>query len=145
MVTSSLRELSMRHTKMSWRARVAVPAVLAIILAGCDLPALGGCDHWERPAIQVEVRDATTGRPAANGAFGWVQDGRFMDSLRVVINHYEPDEALQMRGAPDRPGTYHVVIQKPGYVTWERRNVRARASGCSVDTERLTASLQPLP
>jgi hypothetical protein len=124
-------------------ARVAVPAVLAVILASCDLP-LGGCDHMERPAIQVEVRDATTGRPAANGALGWVKDGRFTDSLRVVGHYWEPDEAVHMQGALERPGTYHVMVQKPGYADWERRNVRARASGCSVDTQRLTAALQPL-
>lgn len=116
-----------------------------LMLASCDRsPSAIACLAVVLPAIEVEVRDAATGRPAAGGARGAVQDGGYVDSLRVVGwtgPGIHDSTAHRMAAAYERAGTYAVQIQKPGYETWQASGVRVRRVTCGVETRRLQAEL----
>jgi hypothetical protein len=92
------------------------------------------------PAINVEVRDALTGEPAASGAVGTLRDGTFSETLREMGWTAE-GQVLSLGGAEERPGRYTVRIEKEGYEAWERTNVHARGNTCGVVTVRLQAEL----
>jgi hypothetical protein len=122
------------------------------MLGACDL---GGtlCTESIEPAVEVEVRDAATGAPAACNALLIVREGAYVDS--AAYNNYdrhfpadttrgcerEPD-LLRLTAADERAGTYTVRVEKPGYAAWERAGVRARAGECHVETVRLEVLLE---
>ena len=110
-------------------------------VAGCDYPT--ACLMNIEPAIEVEVRDAATGGPAATGARGTVTDGDFVDSLR--LSRRDDSGWFSMRAADERPGTYDVRLENPSYKTWERSGVRVRDGECHVRTVQLEARLEPSP
>ena len=114
-------------------------SLLACIpLAGCEILPLA-CDDVGHPFLVIEVRDAVTGRPAAEGATGRVTDGEYTAALQVTSPaHMQPDDW-------ERAGTYDVLIQAPGYREWRRDDVRVRDGGCHVRTVELKAELEPIP
>jgi hypothetical protein len=117
------------------------------ILAACDLPS-AGCDAMLRDAIQVAVHDADTGLPAASGVTGWVQDGAYMDSLRVsgwAGPPFDSTTAARMSGARERAGRYDVYLRKPGYAPWQQLSVRVHRNSCGVIPAELQANLVPEP
>lgn len=89
--------------------------------------------------MEVEVRDAVTGAPAALGATGSIRDGDVVHELQML----DPSEALYLTtygGA----GMYDVLIQKEGYRDWTRPRVQVRDRGCGqLETVRLEAQLEP--
>jgi hypothetical protein len=126
---------------------------LALALGSCDL---GGtlCTAEVVPAIEVEVRDATTGAPAACNALLVVREGAFVDSV-AASNVFDPSapadstggcgrlpDLLGLSGAEERSGTYSVRVEKPGYVTWERTSVRVPVDECHVRTARFDVALE---
>lgn len=132
------------------RARPLVRALWLLplfALAGCDELPLGGCPGWERHGIEIEVRDARTGVPAAHGATGWVKDGSYTDVLQVsgwTGSPPDPSNALVLSGAMERRGRYDVVVRKAGYQEWRRSGVRVGGNSCGVEPVRLRAELVPL-
>lgn len=82
------------------------------------------------PTVQVEVRSATTGAALALGSTGVVQDGAYTDSLRAFALH--GDTLVSLGAAPNRPGTYDVTIEHPGYVAWQEAAVQVAANACGV-------------
>jgi hypothetical protein len=91
------------------------------------------------PPILVEVRDGSTGLPAAQGAGGWIQNGNFTSPLMPAT----PDERLIL-ASDGGPGVYDVVVQKQGYTTWIKRSVYVAGGKCGVDRSvQLNANLQP--
>jgi hypothetical protein len=131
------------------RSRAAAAASF-LLISGCAYfdpigPRL--CAAVVKPAIEVEVRDAGSGQPAATGAVGVLTDGAFADTLRIIGWTHHPSDAaaLVLGGAEERPGVYDVRIEKEGYATWERKAVRARAGECGVVTVRLEAHLVRAP
>ena len=99
------------------------------------------------PAIRVQVLDSVTLRPAAGGASGWVREGTFQNSLKVIgwAGPATADStAIEMAAAHERPGTYVVMVTRPGYEDWRREGVRADEGICGVETVGLTAKLRPL-
>jgi hypothetical protein len=116
---------------------LACGVLLPATLAGCDVLDPGICTTDVRPAIVVQVRDAATQAPAASGATGTLRDGSF----GTVIRPDPGENALGMRGAEERPGTYAVTVDKPGYQQWKQENVRVRDGSCHVRTVTLQASL----
>ena len=122
-------------------------APLALLGAcGTVLPEVLSCPDVNSPAVEVQVRDARTGAPAAHSVLATAQDGRYTDTLRHSGwsgPASDSTTALVVNGAIERPGTYTVRISKPGYRPWERTEVRARKGGCGVLTERLEALLEP--
>lgn len=124
------------------RLRAIIFAIpLAALLSGCDLIGTA-CPQSEEPAIRIEVRDAASGAPAAEGATGFVREGAFTDSLRVTGGASSGE--FIMSAATERPGTYDVLIEKSGYRDWMREGVRVRSGECGVATVTLQAQLERL-
>jgi hypothetical protein len=124
------------------RRRVVVAFTLLGGGMGCRLgPAV--CDTGVYPAITLEVRDATTGAPAAEDARGIVRDGAFVDSLRPAgsINGVP----LSLAAATERAGTYSIEVHKVGYAVWTADNVRVGSGECGVEPVVLQAALEPTP
>jgi hypothetical protein len=124
-------------------------ALLALLTPGCGRLAGYGCAAIVNPAIEVTVRDAVTGEPAADGATGTVRAGSLVAPLQVGATTAPVPPAtegiplsLQVFGTE---GTYTVQIEKAGFVPWERRGVRVRRDECGVITTRLDANLERLP
>ncbi|MGH7472263.1 MAG: hypothetical protein ACRENP_30295, partial [Longimicrobiales bacterium] len=105
-------------------------------LPGCDNSPSGSCVAMPNPGIAIEIRDAVTRAPAAQGATGYITSGAFTGQLHGGLE-------LEMFGADDRPGSYSVVIEKPGYQRWDTSGVVVKALRCGVDTARFVALLQP--
>ena len=117
-------------------------------LTGCSNPFGGAysCPAVITPAIVVEIRNARTGAPLASGAKGAVHDGSYVDSLIPYEGiGLDPTALISRRAADERPGTYAVEVNHPGYRTWSVGGVRAVAGKCGVSTHRISASLEPTP
>lgn len=100
------------------------------------------CTDSIEPGLMVYIVDAVTGTPQADGARAFAVDGSYSDSLKFGIAAGPTLVALQ--GAAERPGLYHLRIDKQGYRTWTQAGVRVFADTCHVLTVRVTARLQPL-
>ncbi|HEX2077198.1 MAG TPA: hypothetical protein VHG08_05800 [Longimicrobium sp.] len=123
-------------------ALLACGVLLPATLSACDVLDPGVCTTDVHPAIVVQVRDAATQAPAASGATGVVRDGSFTAQLRQTL---PGENALELRGAEERAGTYTVTIDKPGYQQWKQERVRVRDGSCHVQTVTLQASLVRVP
>jgi hypothetical protein len=88
------------------------------------------CPQWILSPIVVEVRDATTGVPAAVGATGTIRSPGFVSALTLPA----PIEQLRLYSSGG-PGTYDVLVQKPGYIDWQRNGVYVRGGKCGVERE----------
>ncbi|HEX6368645.1 MAG TPA: carboxypeptidase-like regulatory domain-containing protein [Longimicrobium sp.] len=117
-----------------------LPALLlALPLAGCEGDSPTTCPDIVPPMMLIQVQDASTGQPAAEGAGGSIGEGAFTSPLR----RYDAD-----RLAPEavgRPGTYTVVVQKPGFQPWTRTGVQVDVDACGAKTVHLEAFLLPVP
>ena len=116
---------------------------LTLLLAGCgEETPIGVCDDEWRAAIVVEVYQASSGRPAADGARGFVRDGFYADSLRLAPEGARrPGPQAELFAAWERPGTYDVYLSKDGFVPWVQRDVQVNPAGCSVGSVILRANL----
>lgn len=123
-------------------ANILAAGAAALLLGACDVLTPTDCDTGIAFGVTVEVLDSATGRAAAHGAAGWVRDGVYIDSLRI-LGFAGPDSttASLMGAAEERPGTYEVFIRKSGYLDWRRAGVFARGGECGVSTARTTARL----
>ena len=121
---------------------LACGVLLPATLSGCDIVDPVACTTDVRPAIVVQVRDAATQAPAASGATGVVTDGSSTFQLRPGDLGENP---LELHGADERPGTYTVTIDKPGYQQWKQERVRVRDGSCHVQTVTLQANLVRAP
>jgi hypothetical protein len=122
-------------------------AALCLTTAGCDLfRTVAACDAAIRRAIEVDVIDARTGQWTARAASGFIRDGTYLDSLKVVGWRGTPpiDTATTIGAGLGRAGTYEVQVEHAGYRTWRQSGVRVRVATCSVETVKLRASLDPL-
>lgn len=126
---------------------VGVSVLCAVVsVAAChDLSSTEGCPPVAlTPAVRVEVRSATSGAALASGSTGVVQDGTYADSLRPFASH--GDTLVSLGAAPNRPGTYDVTVEHPGYVAWHEADVEVAANACGVGQPvELVARLQPAP
>ncbi len=95
-------------------------------------------------AIQVAVEDTFNLEPIADNAFGTVvEPGGYVDTLDL-IELYLDGRPWRLGGALDRPGTYDVLLSRPGYYDWVVREVSVAASGCGVVPLRMTARMCPV-
>jgi hypothetical protein len=118
----------------------------AVSLAACsDFSGTGGCPPVALvPAVQVEVRSATSGAALASGSTGVVRDGVYADSLRPSAWH--GDTLVSLGAAPNRPGTYDVTVEHPGYSSWHESAVEVVANACGIGRPvHLEARLEPEP
>lgn len=103
------------------------PVVAAgLLLSGCTNPFGFACSDIGRFAVHVEVRDAATNAPAAEGATLTVRDGEYVDSRNGGPG--APPIPVLSAGA-ERAGTYQVTVRKEGYRDWTRENVRVKRAG----------------
>ena len=86
-----------------------------------------------RPIIDAPTREEIPDEIASRGTL-IVQDGAYADTTPLL-----------MGAAPDRPGTYAVVVRLPGYREWRRSRVHVRRRPCTVHTTFVRAVLQPVP
>ena len=120
----------------------------AFSLSACDavLPPFG-CTAEAIPAVEVTILDAATGAPAACDALLVARDGAYVDSVSVrrwlSLPPGDTTDVCRIQPAPDRlyaagqrPGTYSLRVEKPGFVPWEQRGVRVRSTPCHVETAR---------
>ncbi len=114
--------------------------ILAVgaVVAGCD-SFTGVCTTDFRFGIVVEVRDAVSGAPAADGARLIVRDGDYVETVDAPPT---PSSTF-LQAAGERVGRYDVTVQKPGYAEWTRTDVQVLRDGCHVTQIRLDAQLQP--
>lgn len=121
-------------------AVLCVLAAAAAALAACGdggSPAGVDCPDVFRPMIVVQVTDASTGQPAAEGAGGTISEGAFTSQLiRYGTDRLAPQ-------ATGRPGTYDVVVTRPGFQSWIRTAVQVPAAECGTETVYLEAFLVP--
>ncbi len=121
-------------------------ACVALVCVCCnDFGPTGGrvCSTEARVGIQITVRDARTGLPAANNVIAIAQDNSFIDTLRT-FPFGNPDSALTLHGVYERAGTYAVILKKSGYRDWIRTNVAVNRDECHVITVQLDARLENL-
>ena len=112
---------------------------LSVALAACNDDSTGGvdCPAIVPPTMLIQVTDASTGQPAAEGAGGSVTEGAFTSPLiRYGADQLTPE-------ATNRPGTYTVMVTKPGYQTWTRTGVVVSSTECGARTAHLDAFLLP--
>jgi hypothetical protein len=108
------------------------------LIVGCN-PFTGACTLELRPGIVVEVRDAVTGAPAADGARLVARDGNYVET----VDGPPAPNLTFLQAAGERPGRYDLTVSKPGYHNWTRAGVRVRDGGCHVIPVQLEAQLQP--
>ena len=122
-----------------WRKYACIlPSLIPAVLGACSSGTVL-CAASLTPPILVEVRDRTTGAPAAQGAGGWIRKGSFTAPLLPA----QPSEPLVL-ASEGGPGFYDVVVQKTGYSTWTRNGVWVQGGKCGVDRSVvLKADLQP--
>lgn len=134
----------MMHASM--RQIISALAIPVLLLTGCDSAISETvCPAVITPAIEVEVRDAETGAPEAEGAVAVATDGTYTDTLEAAgSREYQGELVLfSLAGANERPGTYDVVVEKQGFETWTRTGVEPDVGECGVQTEVLDADLVP--
>ena len=95
-----------------------------VSLSGCDILPMG-CDLVGEPIMVIEVRDAVTGQPAAEGATGRITEGDFTSSLRPTGPERMQPEAIE------RAGTYQVLIRRRATRTGSAPSACATAGATS--------------
>lgn len=124
----------------------------ALALSSCDAVFPRNCTAEAIPAVEVIILDAATGAPAACDALLVARDGAYVDSVSVrrwfglapgdTTNVCRVYQTLnQLEAAYERPGTYSLRVEKPGFAPWERSGVRVRSTFCHVQTARFEVRL----
>jgi hypothetical protein len=116
-----------------------------VTTAACSGEQFFECPGVSIPGIQVEVRDAATGQPAALGALG---TARSRDTTYRLEGPTGAPDTLLMVGVWNRAGTFDVSINKQGYTQWNVFNVLVESTGGACPfpiTVGLQADLQPSP
>ena len=117
-------------------------AGLLALLAGCyegDTTGPIVCTDQFVYGLTVTVRDQSTGAGRADNATLTLREGTYEE---VVTEAWD---GTTMVGAGERPGTYTVTVEHPGYATWTRSGVVITADECHVIPVSLTAELVPIP
>lgn len=105
-----------------------------ILLAACGES--GPCTTSVEPGIIVEVLEAGTNLPAADGATGLITERLYTETLRQ-------DGPGALAGADERPGTYALTVSKLGYGTFDTTGVEVKSGSCHVRTVTVQVFLQP--
>jgi hypothetical protein len=125
------------------RALSPAGTAVSLMLAACGTdPA--ACTLSIEPAITVRALDAGTGQNVTDGAEGTVSDRTYADSLRPA----ELDMAQRvqlLRAADERPGTYDVFVERPGYQAVSLSAVEVTAGECHVHTVAVDITMVPIP
>jgi hypothetical protein len=87
------------------------------------------CDDGGHSAFVVEVLDSITLKPAAWGALLTWRSGRTVQTHHPLGKYpMRTDDISGFSGPPGRPGTYDVLVRKPGYRDWYRTGVKVEGT-----------------
>ena len=87
------------------------------------------CDDGGSSAFVVEVLDSITLKPAAWGALLTWRAGRMVQTFHPQGKYpMRTDDMSVFSGPPGRPGTYDLLVRKPGYRDWYRAGVRVEGT-----------------
>lgn len=121
-------------------------ACIAGLVAGCGETCVESCPPNVEYGIHLRVTDSETGTALACCATAWIRDGAYIDSLEAS-SCWLP-ESLQtgsMVGAQERPGTYEVFVERPGYAPWHRAGIEVRRRKCSCHVEPVSVEARLIP
>lgn len=122
-----------------------VATVCVVTACSSNATQPGGCSPEAlRPAILVQVVAASG--PAIRDTLtkGAVRDGAYVDSLRPVQGSV--GSIVSLGAAINRPGTYDVTVEHPGYVPFEKDSVVVLGDSCGIkQSVTVVASLHPQP
>jgi hypothetical protein len=115
-----------------------VALLLFVLACGGDYGPVAQCSAAPSLAVRITVRDSVSDAAAADGAIGTLMGSSSTDTLAH-------EDSLTLFGG-NQLGTYTVRIERAGYLTWMRSDVRVtKVSVCgSVVPVELTAKLQSL-
>jgi hypothetical protein len=122
---------------------VAAAVVVDACSSGATQP--GGCSPEAlRPAIVVQVTAASGPAIRDTLSKGVVRDGDYVDSLRPVQGAV--GGIVSLGAALNRPGTYDVTVEHPGYLPFEKDSVVVAGDSCGIKRPvNLVAALVPEP
>jgi len=113
--------------------------LLPVILGGCSDSTGVNCMAVVPTAITVVLDHALTGaRLETDDASGYVQSA----SSTYLLQQAQDTSVLY--ATFNKPGTYTVVVEKPGFFSWRQDGVKiVKENACFVKTRDLTARLVP--
>jgi hypothetical protein len=126
-------------------ALLGPPLPLILFAAGCDEGSLSpvACTEQFVFGLQLEVREADVGAPAAQGAVATVTDGGYVEVVAGPLSG-RPD-ALFLLAAGERAGTYDIEVTRDGFEAWDTTGVVVEEDICHVLTEQVPVFLTRLP
>ena len=124
----------MRPSTRRWARCASALASIPLALSSCGTTEV--CDLLPHTGLTVEVRDAGSGAPAAEGAAVHAAQGSFQETLTRVGD-------LSFHGLVERPGTYAVTVAKAGYALFDTNGVVVRQGDCHVETTTIAVELGP--
>lgn len=127
------------------RLVVACLAIVGTVSACVELPpapALApsiaqSCTMSEVPGISLFIVDSIDG-PFREPVTVTLRDGGFSQTVAFPASYGLDKRWL----AHERPGTYAITLDAPGYKTWRRDNIVVMAEACHVKTVSVTALMQ---
>ncbi len=124
------------------RSRFTLASGLMIVLAGCYQSGTVDpiiCTQQFVYGLTVTIVDQTTAAPIAARATMTIRDGTYEE---IVTDSWD---GATLSGAGERPGTYTITIERPGYTTWTQTGVVISADECHVIPVLLSVEMVPLP
>jgi hypothetical protein len=123
--------------------RATCTVTLAFLLGGCNTDP-GACTLILVPGITVRALDAGTNENVTDGAQGTVSEGAYVDSLRPGLQDAD-SRVLLLSAAYERPGSYDVFVERPGYQAVSLSAVEVTADECHVHTVGLSLTMVRIP
>lgn len=120
-----------------------VAAVCTATGCSSDATQPGGCSPESlRPAIVVHVVAASGPAISDTLSKGAVRDGDYIDSLRPIQGTV--GGIVSLGAAVNRPGTYDVTVEHPGYEPFEKDGIVVQGDSCGIkQSVTVVASMQP--
>jgi hypothetical protein len=125
---------------MSVAQRSIRPLAAAFCLGACGIGESTYCDLPVPPyALVIGVRDSVTNRPLARGTIGTADAPGVHDTLITM-----GDDSTGLVSAHNVPGTYSIVLRRPGYRDWTTDGVVVEWGRCGGGNVAVSARLQPI-
>lgn len=122
----------------------AAPALLCLALAACDDAATSVvCPGVAGPSLVVNVVDAFSGQSVTEQASGWWTAGTLSGTITDSLRHVPSDagDGTTLLAAFGPPGTYQVLVVRPGHEDWVRSDVQVSEGRCGPTRATVTATL----
>lgn len=122
------------------RSAAFLSAVAVAAVSGCGVFTEPLCTAELRPGIELVVLDIVTNASPVVPPTITVTDGAHVERYPAAgaAGVVQP----QYNFAHERPGSYSIVVEVPGFLTWTQSNFVVTGGECHVSTLRVTARLQ---